>query len=703
MTKGKNPAVSGDACATSEVGDTCEEGGCSGDSCSCTALSQQISPQSVFNWRKNLTPFIISLGLVLIAWVFETYTILSRFSIEDTQGYLIILSLYTLSYCISSFSVFRKVFKHLRMKIIFDENFLMMIATIGAIFTQNFVEAIAVMLFYKLGVMIEDFGVFKSRKSITALLESRPEEATIYTKTDLRVIPAKNVQIGERILVKPGEKVPLDGILLSPEGQLDTSALTGESYPRKFRTGQEILSGMVNLSSVIILQVIHTYSNSAIARILDLVSNAEQNKSQTEKFTRQFAKYYTPLVVIAATLLALLPPLIIPNALFTVWAYRAMIFLVISCPCALVISVPLTYFGGIGGASRQGILIKGTQYLEALAKMDTLLFDKTGTLTQGIIRVTKIQTLNGYTEQELLGIVAAAEQYSTHPVAQSIINTYQEITEQDQLSDEMVSYTVENFIELPGYGIQATVDGLQIVVGSDKILHKFAIAHPRRYCQMTGMIVHISINNTHRGYFELSDALKDQTAHVLQELRAIGINRMIMLSGDEWTAAQKIGTELHLDEVYGNLLPEEKVNSLEHIKQQKIQTSGRVGYAGDGINDAPVIARADIGFAMGGFGSDAAIEAADIILMEGDLGKIAKSIRIAQKTRRINWQNIGLIFLVKGLFLLLGVFGLTSMWGAVFADVGMALIAILNSRRMLSYKPLSTNHQNFPKLATTHI
>lgn len=638
--------------------------------CACSQVSLQIEEPEKYNWKKRMMTFTISFILAIIGFILEK-------TISNQNLNLIYYTFFTVSYGFAAYNVIINVFKNLRIKTIFDENFLMVIASVGAIFTNNFLEAIAVMLFYKLGEIVEGYGVFKSKKSIKSLLENQPEIAHVKTGEKIIDKSPKEVNIGDILLVKPGEKVPLDGFMKTKYSMFDTSVLTGESIPRRFMKSDQVLAGMVNLSNLIEIEVTKSFENSAIARIMDLVQNAESNKSQTEKFTKKFAKYYTPIVVIAATLLALIPPLIIPSATFGEWLYRAMIFLVISCPCALVISVPLTYFGGIGGASRHGILIKGTQHLETLAALDTIIFDKTGTITKGNFTVSEIVPLDGFVSDDLLELVASIEAYSNHPIASSIIDYYGKAN----LTNS--AYKIENFKEIPALGIVATVDGKQIIAGNDKILHEFNTPHHHDYCKLKGTIVHIGYDDKYLGYLKISDEIKDDSGVAFSDLRELGIQKMVILSGDEETIVKELAQELKLDEYYAGLMPDEKVEKLVQLKTQ----NNKVAYVGDGINDAPVIARADVGFAMGGFGSDAAIESADVVLMTDSITKIGETIQIAKRTRIINWQNIILIFLVKGAFLLLGALGLMTMWGAVFADVGMALIAIINSRRMLKFNP----------------
>ncbi|WP_371805942.1 heavy metal translocating P-type ATPase [Candidatus Lokiarchaeum ossiferum] len=639
--------------------------------CACSQVSLQIEAPEKYNWMKRMVPFTISFILAILGFILEKLS-------SNQNLNIVYYTIFTVSYGFAAYNVFINVFKNLRIKTIFDENFLMIIASVGAIFTNNFLEAIAVMLFYKLGEIVEGYGVFKSKKSIQSLLENQPEIAHVKIGDKIIDKSPKEVHIGDILLVKPGEKVPLDGLMRSKYSRFDTSVLTGESIPRKIMENEPTLSGMVNLSNLVEIEVNKSFENSTIARIMDLVQNAESNKSQTEKFTKKFAKYYTPIVVIAAVLLAIIPPLVFSSAIFSEWLYRAMIFLVISCPCALVISVPLTYFGGIGGASRHGILIKGTQHLETLVKLDTIVFDKTGTITKGNFTVSDIVPLDGFGSEAFLELVASIEAYSNHPIASSIINFYGK----ENLTNS--PYKIENFKEIPALGIVATIDGKKIIAGNDKILHEFNTPHHHDYCKITGTIVHVSFDNKYLGYLRISDEIKDDSVVAFSNLRKLGIQKMVILSGDEETIVRELAQELKLDGYYAGLMPDEKVEQFERLKPSK----NKVAYVGDGINDAPVIARADVGFAMGGFGSDAAIESADVVLMTDAITKIGETIQIAKRTRIINWQNIFLIFLVKGVFLLLGALGLMTMWGAVFADVGMALIAIINSRRMLKFNPI---------------
>ncbi|TFH29937.1 MAG: heavy metal translocating P-type ATPase, partial [Promethearchaeota archaeon] len=630
--------------------------------------------KETFEFKKKILPLLLSLILVIFGVILENFN-------PYNLSIWLIYGIFGMSYLISSYQVIRSVLRNLHPKTIFDENFLMLIATIGGILTNNFLEAIAVMIFYKMGQIVEDYGVFKSKKSIMALLEKQPSIANLKTPEGIKQLHPTEIHIGDILLVKIGENIPLDGTMLIPYSMCNTSALTGESTPRRISKGDTLLAGMINTSHLIEYRVTKTYENSAIARILDLVQNAESNKSVSEKFTRKFARYYTPIVLMFAFLLAVIPPLVISSATFGEWLYRAMIFLVISCPCALVISVPLTYFGGIGGASRHGILIKGTQHLETLAALDTMVFDKTGTITKGNFMVSKIVPLDGFLSEEFLDLVVSIEAYSNHPIAKSIIDYYGEDKLAKILSKS--NYKIENFRELPAMGIVATLDGKQLIAGNDKILHEYAVLHHHDYCKLEGTIVHVGLDTKYLGYLEISDEIKEDSNTAFERLRNLGITKLAILSGDEESIVKTLAQDMKIDEYYAGLMPEEKVQRFEQIKGENVH----VGYAGDGINDSPVIARADVGFAMGGFGSDAAIEAADVVLMTDSISKIVQAIQIARQTRKINWQNIGLIFLVKFAFLTLGAMGMMSMWGAVFADVGMALIAILNSRRMLNYQP----------------
>ncbi len=552
---------------------------------------------------------------------------------------------------------------------VFNEHFLMTIATLGAFAIDEMAEAVAVMLFYVVGELFQDIAVNRSRKSVKALLEIRPDYANIRINGDVKRVSPTEVHPGQIIAVKPGEKIPLDGIIKEGNSFVDTSALTGESVPRAVKISETVLAGMINKSGMLTIEVTKEFGESSISKILELVENASSKKAETEKFITTFARYYTPVVVFGALLLAVIPPLIVQGATFTDWIYRALVVLVISCPCALVISIPLGYFGGIGGASRRGILVKGSNYLDALTKIKTVVFDKTGTLTKGEFKVAEIISANGFKKEDILKYAAYAEANSSHPIAKSILEVYNNKIQQSEISDVK---------EISGHGIQAKVNGNEILIGNDKLLHKENIEHDK--CDVEGTVVHVAVNKIYAGYIVISDSLKDEAAETIAELDKLKVNT-VMLTGDNKSAAEVYAKKLGIKEYYSELLPENKV---EHIEKLLGSTKdGKVAFVGDGINDAPVIARADVGIAMGALGSDAAVETADVVLMTDSPMQVVHSIEIAKRTRKIVWQNIGFAMGIKLFFILLGAFGIATMWEAVFGDMGVAIIAILNAMRVM--------------------
>ena len=552
---------------------------------------------------------------------------------------------------------------------IFDENFLMAIATIGAIVLGDFTEACGVMLFYQVGELFQSYAVGRSRKSIAALMDIRPDYANILQDGKLVQVDPEEIEVGQTIVVQPGEKIPLDGIVLEGSSTLDTAALTGESVPRDIQQGNEVISGCVNLSGLLKVQVTKAFEQSTVSKILDLVENSSAKKAKAENFITRFARWYTPAVVISACVLALVPSLI--TGQWQIWLERALIFLVISCPCALVISVPLSFFGGIGAASRCGILVKGGNYLEALARTDIMVFDKTGTLTKGSFSVSHIQPQEGVSPQELLEVAALAECYSNHPISQSLRSAW---------AKELDSSRVDQVKELAGYGVTASVDGCNVAVGNSKLMEQFhlSVQAPTQ----TGTIVHVAKEGNYLGYLIISDEVKEDAASAISSLRQAGVRKMVMLTGDTKATGEAVAKQLGLDEVHTQLLPADKVEVVEALLLQR-QQGKHLAFVGDGVNDAPVLSRSDIGIAMGAMGSDAAIEAADVVLMDDSPSKISQAIHISRKTLRIVHQNIVFALGIKGLFLLMGAFGLANMWEAVFADVGVAVIAILNATRAL--------------------
>lgn len=577
---------------------------------------------------------------------------------------------YVVAYIPVGFPVLKQAAVHLRKGDVFTEFFLMGIATLGAFYIGEYPEGVAVMLFYSVGEAFQHSAVLRARQSVKALLDVRPETAHVKRQGSFSTVHPESVKIGEIIQVKPGERVPLDGYLLTGHSAFDTSAITGESKPRNFDKDEKILAGMVNLNRVIEVDVSSTYGNSSISRILKMVQDASSRKAKTELFIRSFARVYTPVVVLLAALLVILPSFLVSPYVFDEWLYRGLVFLVISCPCALVISIPLGYFGGIGAASRNGILVKGSNYLDALRSVTTVVFDKTGTLTKGTFSVQDIHLANGK-KNELLPILFAVEKGSTHPIAKAIT---------DYLGSRVDSAPpVQNQKEFPGYGIQATVEGKKVLIGSQKLLEREQISLNGFSNDDNGSVVHLAVNGVYEGTITISDQVKEDSAQAIKDLRKLGIRRTVMLSGDKWPVARLIGDQLNIDYVFAELLPEEKARKLEVIKTT---FPGITAYAGDGINDAPVLALSDVGIAMGAMGSDAAIETADVVIQTDQPSKIAVAIRIGRATRNIVWQNIGLAMGIKILFLGLGALGLATLWEAVFADVGVALLAILNAIRI---------------------
>ena len=560
----------------------------------------------------------------------------------------------------------------------FDENVLMVIATAGAIAIHALSEAVGVMLFFKAGEFLQNLAVARSRRSIRSLLAARPDQANLQTADGIQPVAPERVGVGEVILVKPGEKIPLDGDVISGQSNLDTAALTGEPVPRKVRVGDPVMAGMINVEASIRVRVTKPYFESSISKMLELVQNASARKAATEKFITTFARWYTPAVVAAAAGIAVIPPMLTPRADFEDWIYRALVVLVVSCPCALVVSIPLGYFGGIGRASRRGILVKGSNFLDALAAVKTVVFDKTGTLTEGRFAVQSIVTRNGHSATQILEFAALAELHSTHPIGKSIMA---KAAEQGIVLD---GSTISEHVDIPGKGVQAVAGGHKILVGSDGLLHQHQISHD--VCDFEGTAVNVAVDDVYAGYILIGDTEKPDAAAAVSGLRKIGIERIEMLTGDNRCAAEKTAKLLGIDAFHAALLPEDKVRILEEIKSAG-NHGAKLAFVGDGINDAPVIARADVGVAMGALGSDAAIETADVVLMTDSPLKIVEAIKIAKQTRKVVWQNIALALSIKVLFVALGAVGMASMWEAVFADMGVSLAAVVNSTRMLGAKP----------------
>ena len=611
--------------------------------------------------KKDLTKIIVALILYLIGIIIKS------------KNEWINNSIFIISYIIVGYEILRKAIRNIFRGKIFDENFLMSVATLGAFGIGEYPEAVAVMLFYQIGELFQDYAVDKSRKSISSLMDIRPDFANIYKNEKIEKVNPEEVKIGETIIVKPGEKIPLDGHIIDGKTSIDTKALTGESIPKDVIEGDEVLSGCINLTGAIKIQVTKEYGESTVSKILDLVENASSRKSKSENFITKFAKYYTPIVVIIAVILAIIPPLIIKGASFTEWLYRALSFLVVSCPCALVISIPLSFFGGIGGASKIGILVKGSNHLEALANTEIAVFDKTGTLTKGVFEVQKVNAI-GITKEELLEIAAYGENYSNHPISKSIKQAYNKKIDESQIM---------NVQELSGLGIEAKIKNQNVLLGNEKLMNEKGIEFEK--CKDIGTILYIAIEEKYAGYILIRDKIKEDSKKTIEELKRNGIKQTVMLTGDRKNVGEAVAKEIGIDNVYTELLPDEKVKKVEELLKTKTE-KGKLAFVGDGINDAPVLTLADIGIAMGGLGADSAIEAADIVIMTDEPSKIIKAIKISKKTMRIVKENIVFAIFVKIAVLILTAFGLSTMWEAVFADVGVSIIAIINALRVLYTK-----------------
>ncbi len=587
------------------------------------------------------------------------------------EGYLRLL-LFLIPYLLAGGDVLWRAVRNILRGQVFDENFLMAVATIGAFFIGEYPEAVLVMVFYQVGEWFQGYAVGRSRASIASLMDIRPDHANLETPDGLRQADPEEVAVGDVIVIKSGERIPLDGTVLEGRTTLDTAALTGESLPREIGPGESVISGCINIGGLLRVKVTKPYGESTVAKILDLVENSSNKKARAENFITRFARVYTPLVVIAAVLLAVLPPLLW-NQAWHEWIQRALIFLVISCPCALVISIPLGFFGGIGGASRQGILVKGSNYLEALSKTEIVVFDKTGTLTKGTFNVTAVHP-DVLPEERLLELAALAESYSDHPISRSLREAYHK---------EIDTSRVGNVEDIPGYGVTARVDGRLVGVGGGKLMERLGI--PYRNCHRTGTIVHVAVDGEYAGHIVIADEIKLDAVQTIAALKAQGVRKTVMLTGDQPSVGENVAKTLGIDEVYAGLLPADKVEHVERLLREK-SGRGTLAFVGDGVNDAPVLSRADIGIAMGALGSDAAIEAADVVLMDDKPLKIVDAIRISRKTRRIVQQNIVFALGVKLLVLILGACGVATMWAAVFADVGVSVLAILNAMRALRTK-----------------
>ena len=611
--------------------------------------------------KKKLTKIIIALILFIFSMVIKF------------ENVWINNAIFVTSYIIVGFEIIRKALRNIIRGKVFDENFLMSVATIGAFGIGEFPEAVAVMLFYQIGELFQSYAVDKSRKSIASLMDIRPDYANVYRNGKVEKVNPDEVRIGETIVVKPGEKIPLDGIILEGKSTLDTKALTGESIPREVIEKNEVLSGCINLNGVIKIEVTKEYKESTVSKILDLVENASSKKSKSENFITKFAKYYTPIVVIIAAILAILPPLLISSQNFSDWIYRALSFLVVSCPCALVISIPLSFFSGIGGASKIGILIKGSNYLEALSNVEKVVFDKTGTLTKGVFEVQKVNAVE-ITKDELLKMAAYSEYYSNHPISKSIKKAYgKEIDEKKIIKAQ----------ELSGLGISARIEEQDILIGNEKLMNENQIAFTK--CNEVGTTLYVAIERKYVGYILIADTIKEDSKKAIEDLKKNNIKQTVMLTGDRKQVGEAVSKELGLDKVYTELLPNGKVEKVEELLKEKSE-KGKLAFVGDGINDAPVLALADIGIAMGGLGADSAIEAADIVIMTDEPSKIVKAIKLSKKTMRIVKENIIFAISIKVAVLILAAFGISTMWEAVFADVGVSVIAIINALRILRVK-----------------
>ena len=605
---------------------------------------------------------------IIAALVLFLVALLIKFNNEWINNIIFIIA-----YIIVGLEILKKAIRNIKRGKIFDENFLMSVATLGAFGIGEFPEAVAVMLFYQIGELFQSYAVDKSRKSIASLMDIRPDFANVERNGIIQKIEPDDVKVGEIVIIKPGEKVPLDGDVIEGKTTLDTKALTGESLPKEITEGEEVLSGCINLNGVIKIRVKKEFGESTVSKILDLVENASSKKSKSENFITKFAQYYTPTVVLVALFLALLPPLIIKDATFSEWVYRALSFLVVSCPCALVISIPLSFFGGIGGASKMGILIKGSNYLEAIANTEIVVFDKTGTLTEGVFEVQKVEAID-ITKEELLKIAAYVENYSNHPISLSIKKAYNEEIDEKQIIKTQ---------ELSGLGISAKIGKQDVLVGNEKLMNKEQINFTK--CDDIGTILYVAIDKKFAGYILIADKIKEDSVKAIKELKKNNVKKTVMLTGDRREVGENVGKTLGIDKVYSELLPDGKVEKLESLLNEKSE-KGKLVFVGDGINDAPVLALADIGIAMGGLGSDAAIEAADVIIMTDEPSKIVKAIHLSKKTMKIVKENIVFAIFIKLLVLALSAFGLSTMWEAVFADVGVSVIAIINALRVLRVK-----------------
>ena len=628
-----------------------------------TAPVKKDEKAAVYNDEDKKRTIRLAVGAVVYA-IGMALTVFAKLPTLAELAFLIV------AYVILGWDVVWQAVKNITRGQVFDEHFLMSVSTIGAFAIGEYPEAVAVMLFYQVGEFFQSLAVKRSRKSISDLMDIRPDSATVKRNGVLQVVSPESVAVGEIIVVKPGEKIPLDGIVVDGESMLDTKALTGESVPRSIRKGDEALSGCINQSGLLTLKVTKSFGESTVSKITDLVENASARKAPTENFITTFARYYTPVVVGMAAVLAIIPPLVLGGG-WSEWLRRGFVFLIVSCPCALVISIPLTFFGGIGAASKRGVLVKGSNYLEALNKVSVVVFDKTGTLTKGVFEVANIIPAAGYQKEQVLEYAAQAESYSNHPIAKSILATYGKPIDQKQFSD---------FEEISGHGISVMVQGKKILAGNSKLMESEKIAYAA--CDAAGTKFYVAADGSYVGCILIADEVKPDSKCAIAELKKIGVEKTVMLTGDDERIGKSVADELGLDAYYAQLLPDQKVEKLEMLDKQKRQGS-KLAFVGDGINDAPVLARADVGIAMGGLGSDAAIEAADVVLMTDEPSKLGEAIDVAKATKRIVMQNIVIALGIKSVFLVLGALGMAGMWEAVFGDVGVTIIAVLNAMRIL--------------------
>ena len=630
---------------------------------------------------KKFKKHVVRIAVALVMFFIVMMLPIDRWFEAPTNVY-VEFALFLVPYLVAGYDVLIAAFKNILKGNALDEDFLMTVATIGAfamVFfpdsSPHMAEGAAVMLFFQVGELFQEYAVGKSRRSIKAMMDNAPEFANVMVDGELTQVDPYEVSVGDVVIVKPGERIPLDGVVVEGSTMVDTAALTGESVPRSAHEGDEVISGCINLSGVISVRVEKAFEDSTVSRILEMVENAAERKAKTENFITRFARYYTPIVVGAAVVLAIVPPLVLGGA-WGDWVFRALTFLVVSCPCALVISVPLSFFGGIGGASKLGILVKGSNYLEALSKVETVVFDKTGTLTTGTFEVTEVNPADGFTAGELLDIAAHAEGFSDHPIALSVKSAYDSPLAMERIEDAQ---------EIAGHGICATIDGMRVCAGNAKLLNRDEIVF--ELCEKVGTVLYIAVDGVYAGWILISDTSKPETADAISALRRVGVSKTVMLTGDAQEVAASVAGELGIDEYRASLLPQDKVAELEGLLAQQREGSN-LAFVGDGINDAPVLTRADVGIAMGAMGSDAAIEAADVVLMDDDPRSIARAIRVARKTMRIVWQNIIFAIGVKVAILVLAAIGLANMWLAVFGDVGVAVIAILNAMRAMGVKDM---------------